>query len=219
MNHLNQSYRIFCSIHLHCTCSSSQQPTSVTASASYMPPYYHRTADCTLTGTTVRVRAWYSRLHIDASLHLTLVVPQCSTSYLSTLLRSTTQTHLSRLMSFDASPLLASEPVSSIWRADATEGADMDGFLQHQRSEKQWSAEQEERTVAAEHDTSEPARRARLYNSTHTQTHTHTHTTAHYHYAHILATLSIHCVSLRHYASLLTSPSLCQLSGVACSIR
>ena len=70
-------------------------------------------------------------------------------------------------MSFDASPLL-SDDAGGLWRADATEGAQVNGFLLHQRSEKQWSAELEERTKAAEHDTSEPARTARLYDCTDT---------------------------------------------------
>ena len=68
-------------------------------------------------------------------------------------------------MSFDASPLMSHEP-SSQWRVDANEGAEADGFLLHQQSEKQYNKEHEERTIAAEHDTSEPARTARRYHTT-----------------------------------------------------
>ena len=78
-------------------------------------------------------------------------------------------------MSFDSSPLMAKEPESAAqWHVDVAEGAEVDRFLLHQRSVKQWTEELEKRARAAEHDTSDTARTARLYGDTPHNTHKHT---------------------------------------------
>ena len=67
------------------------------------------------------------------------------------------------MSAFDMSPLLSTTEPGNLWRPEATEGVDVDHFLDHQRNEKQYDAKTEANALASEHDTSEPARTARRY--------------------------------------------------------